>query len=513
MRRLLCLICMTILCMTGYSQRYLTEIFSNNDISTTYNVQYGENFNFLTGSPTAFPLTMDVYAPNAGVDPLDVRPTIVFLHTGSFLPSVLNQTPTGSKSDSTVAEMCRQFARRGYVAVAAAYRYGWNPAAPDQDVRTGSLLQAVYRSIQDAKACVRYIYKDVLTAGNTFGIDTNAIIMGGQGSGGYLALAYATLDQVSEINLPKFLSNTNNAQYGFVIGQSYINQSLLGDFDGYGGTPTLNNPNNSVGYSSKIHFVFNLGGAIGDSVWMEAGDVPMVAFHVVGDPFAPYGDGIVIVPTTGQFVVNVSGSSTVIRLANQLGNNNCFNAAGFTDPYTVRANQVNNGWEGLFPLVTNPNQQAGPWEWFDSLALVTYAQAIGLPGSSGTTAYQNGLITNPDMSKAKALAYIDTIQNYVNPRIVFCLGLLTGINDNEIVAASLKAMPNPSADVINIVLDQPENKMTGIYLYDITGRKQLYVDGIDRNNYLLSRNGLDAGIYFAVVKTEKGEATLKLIFQ
>ena len=32
----------------------------------------------------------------------------------------------------------------------------------------------------------------------------------------------------------------------------------------------------------------------------RAGDVPMVCFHPVTDPFAPYGDGTVIVPTTGD---------------------------------------------------------------------------------------------------------------------------------------------------------------------------------------------------------------------
>lgn len=512
MKRLLTLACLALISISSFGQRYLNEIFTDADLTITPNITYGSNFQFLTGSPVATDLKMDVYQPTQSIDPIDKRPCIVYLHTGSFLPPVVNGTPTGWKYDSTVVEMCKQFARRGYVAIAATYRLGWNPVAVDQDVRTGTLLQAVYRSIQDAKACVRHLYK-AAAAGNSYGIDTNAIILGGQGSGGYIALAYATLDKTSEINLPKFLSNTTNATYGFVQGQSYINQALLGDFDGYGGNAALNNPNNSVGYSSKIKFVFNLGGAIGDSTWLEVNNVPMVAFHVIGDPFAPYDNGVVIVPTTGQFVVNVSGSAAVIKKANALGNNNCFAFAGFTDPYTVRAYQLNNGEDGLFPLETNPSQQAGPWEWFDSTATVMMAQAIGYPASSGTSAYQNALITNPDMSKAKAMAYIDTIQKYVNPRIVYCLQLnAVGIDDNAAVAANLQAVPNPASDIIKLTLKQEENKITSIQLFDITGRMTGNSEGIDANSIEIKRNGMESGIYFAVVKTMKGTATIKVIF-
>jgi hypothetical protein len=161
--------------------------------------------------------------------------------------------------------------------------------------------------------------------------------MGGYGSGGYVALACASVDKTQEINLPKFLAQTTNVTYGFVAGQSYVNQALIGDFQGFGGIPQLNNPNNNPGYSSDVDFVFNMGGALGDSSWLEAGDCPIVAFHPVSDPFAPYGNGPVIVPTTGDFVVDVSGSSAVIQKALALGNNNCMVNANFNDAY----NQTN----------------------------------------------------------------------------------------------------------------------------------------------------------------------------
>ncbi len=493
--------------------RYTSEIFTSVDV--TSNVVYGNNITiFPTGVPTAQDLKMDIYEPTGDV--LSARPLIIYFHTGSFIPAVANQNPTGGKTDSTTVEMCKQFAKRGYVVASATYRQGWVPQDPDQDVRTGTLLQAVYRALIDAKSCVRYFYENVAVGGNTHRVDTNTIILGGQGTGGYIAMAYATVDKVGEIQLSKFLSNTNNATYGFQIGQSYVNQAILGDFDGYGGNPTFNNPNNHVGFSNKVHFVFNMGGALGDSSWLEAGDAPMVALHVTNDPFAPYGDGPVYVPTVPpQFVVDVSGSRTVITKSNLLGNNACFNTAGFTDPYTVAANAINNNEDGLFPFLrpTPPSApgEAGPWEWYDSTALVVYAQAIGLSASAGTQAYMNGLGTNPDMSKAKALAYIDTVQNYVNPRIAFCLPLNTGLNENILNSQLVSVYPNPASN--KVVVNVEGTKILSATMTDITGKTIRQINNVNQSQLTLDRNNLSDGIYLVEIRTAKGNVTKKVVFE
>src|SRR5205085_7743869 len=230
--------------------------------------------------------------------------------------------------------------------------------------------------------------------------------------------------------------------------------------------------------------VFNMGGALGDSSWLEAGDVPMVCFHVPNDPFAPYGDGPVFVPTVPpQFVVDVSGSLTVITKANALGNNSCFSGAGFSDPYTTAANAVNGGEEGLFPLIrpASANGEAGPWEWYDSTALTVYAQAIGLAASAGTQAYVNGLATNPDMSKTKALAYIDTIQNYLNPRIAYCLPLSTGVNEYETILNDVQVFPNPVQNQFAVDVNNDANKILSISISDISGKIVWEKENINRS--------------------------------
>ena len=130
--------------------------------------------------------------------------------TGTFLPPIANGQPTGSKTDLSIVEQCSRWAKKGYVAVAMENRLGWNPTSSDQDVRTSTLLQAAYRGIQDAKAMVRYM-RMTEDNGNPHGINPDKIILGGQGTGGYLSLGYATLnDPGVELMLPKFI-NFNTA--------------------------------------------------------------------------------------------------------------------------------------------------------------------------------------------------------------------------------------------------------------------------------------------------------------
>ena len=163
-KRLLLLTCL----LTGFvainiaQTRYLEEVFSSTTV--TSDVPYGQNFTVLTGSPLLAPLMMDVYEP-AG-DSLTGRPLIIYLPTGSFLPRYINQLCTGDKTDSTTVEMCKRLARQGYVVAACNYRTGWNPALPTQEERTESILQAVYRALQDTKTAVRFFRSRISRGGD-----------------------------------------------------------------------------------------------------------------------------------------------------------------------------------------------------------------------------------------------------------------------------------------------------------------------------------------------------------
>ena len=194
---------------------------------------------------------------------------------------------------------------------------------------------------------------------------------------------------------------------------------------------------------------FNIGGCLADSSWLEAGDVPMVSFHCAKDENGPYANGDVIVPTTGNFVVEAQGSYIVQKHQDMYANNAPFANAGFTDPITVQSvinnttystinnYTVGNNYEGLYTFVTpgpsttpNPFGQAyteegAPWDWWDNTTYGIQAEAVnGVPGMTSPAFFEaNALLGNPDMSALKGNLYIDTIQGYLNPRMHLVLDL------------------------------------------------------------------------------------------
>ncbi len=466
------------------AQRYLTEVFTQ--VQVTDNITYGQNYSILTGAPQLQTLEMSVYEPMG--DTATQRPLFIYLHTGNFLPKGLNQSPTGNLKDSATVEICTRLAKQGYVVAAISYRLGWNPApGTTQETRTGTLLRAVYRALQDTRTAVRYFKKDVATNGNVFKINKDKIGVIGQGSGGYVALATASLDKMAEIQLSKFIDFTDITNPVL-----YVDTAIWGNFEGFGGNSSLN-VSNHVGYSSEIQFCMNIGGALGDSSWLEAGDVPMVSFHCKTDPFAPYGNGAVIVPTTQEFVVDVSGSRTVQNLANQYQNNDVFKI-NIYDAYTVQANMYNEGFEGLYPFVTS-NVQSAPWEWWDP----------------ADAKHSNGLLTNPDMSKTKANAYIDTIIGYMSPRayVVMVDPTYIGIEALQNQSPAISVFPNPNTG--SMVQIKSKENLLNIDIYNIAGQFITSVPTPKTNNYALDLKGLEKGVYFLSIATEKGKEVTKLL--
>jgi hypothetical protein len=539
------------------AQRYLTEIFTSGQIETTNNTTYATNIDWLfsnfsdpaavqsdmmtigaalqggnpipaeyynPASSTAIKvvdLRMDIRKPMASEDPLAARPAIIYVHTGNFLPPIVNGGITGSKIDSAGVNLAKQWAKRGFVGVNVEYRRGWNPVSTDPDVRRGTLLNAVYRAIHDVKMAVRYLKANAAE----LGIDPDQIILYGQGSGGYVVNAYATLDDIAELFLPKFIdSNT---------GTSYVNVDIVGGIDGYGGGLNLYQ---DVGISADVAFTVNAGGALGDESWMDGGEPPHVAFHCIRDPFAPFDEGTVIVPTTNEDVVDVHGSNFFVQKAVDLGNNDVF--VDFpSDPYTDRARSlygetfayiypapnntitVNATPEGLFPFlkpISDLNvflNESGPWDWwnFETLQQVVagYNAATGA-NVNATELHQQGVAGNPGMGPEKGLAHIDTIQGYMVPRIVAALDLATGINEAPEAKVNLEIFPNPSSDFVSIYAEG--EMIDHIELFDLTG-KRVKVEQVNNDRFIMQRGGLENGMYILNLWFDGKRASSKVIFK
>lgn len=521
----------TLLCLLASAtfvsaqERYLDEVFT--DVTVDRDVVYGNNISVLTGQPAPADLLLDLYRP-AG-DTITDRPVVIYLHTGSFLPPLFNGGISGARSDSVVVEICTQLAKRGYVAAAATYRQGWNPLATDQNGRTGTLLNAVYRGIQDTRTAIRYFRRSAAegiagSAPNPYGINPENIALFGQGTGGYLTFASAYVDRIDEVAaLDKFI-NTETLQV-------YVDTSLSGDPYGLNARP-LNIPNH-VGYSSDFKLAANAGGALGDSTWIEGRDdePATIGFHLPADPFAPYYRGAVIVPTTGEFVVDVTGTRLAIEKANEMGNNAVFQEANndLTNPLVQRVEAYKQiefalgvdtfqlATDNIYPFVTD-GVASGPYEWWNKAQLDLIV--AGTNAAAGTdfdsdALHQQGLLFNPDMSKEKALAYIDTMMNYFTPRAYLALNLMA-TSTNEVLSAEevqLEIGPNPMSDYM-FVRSAQDKPMLDIAVYDMSGKLVQGLMGINDNQYVIRRSAnMDSGIYVVQVRFKEGFVSRKIVLE
>jgi len=529
--------------VTANSQtRYLDDVFT--DVKVTDSVVYAQNISIepmLIGlNPALMPIHCDIYEPES--DGATNRPVIIIAHTGSFLPAVANGQATGSRIDSSVVEQCMRWAKKGYVAIAMDNRLGWNPTSTDQNVRTSTLLQAAYRGIQDARALIRYM-RMTEDSGNPYGIDPTKIVLGGHGTGAYISLGAATLDDEAKLYLAKFLDLSNPQ-----MPLPYVIPFFMGNIDGTDltyaplmdstGTPVviidssgnmiplvdssapLNIPNNPT-YSSDFNMAFNLGGALADISWLEDGDMPIVSFHTEKDPYAPLDTGDVIVPVTGDFVVEVMGSRTVQDYSNQYGNNDVFVNAGFTDIFTTNANVNNSGFEGLYIFKTPspstvPNafgqsdeEQSSPWDWWDN---PTYDYIFTLYNPTAPSGYgaASSILGNPDMSSTKGRTYIDTIQGYLNPRMYVALNLAGQNSVNNVVDFTTNIYPNPAKNNINI--ENSNFVISNIELYNITGQL-VKTENVNSMSINMNISDLKTGIYILELHTNETSIRRKLIIE
>jgi Carboxylesterase family len=248
--------------------RFTVPVFSSLD--TSRDVVYGSNID-ITGVLDT--LKCDVYQPSG--DTAHARPLIVFIHGGSFV--------AGSKtSDDVILRFCAEFARRGYVTASIDYRLGIESFFPPE----GAYFErADYRALQDAKAAVRFFRAHAAA----YRIDMGLVFEGGTSAGAFAAIHHAYLDQ-SEV-------------------PASVDTNVLGNIEGASGSP---------GYSSRIRAVINCWGAIGDTLWIGLGNVPVISFAGLQDSVVPFNYGS-IYWGYGYDILRVYGSASIYKRAQDLG--------------------------------------------------------------------------------------------------------------------------------------------------------------------------------------------------
>jgi hypothetical protein len=228
-------------------------------------------------------LRLDIYMPNAGLDPVEKRPLIVMMHGGALL--------TGQRQD--MAYYCMEMARRGFVTATVTYRLGWDCPATDLLGICGMCQGvahkwwvAMYRGAQDVRAAVRHL----ASRADELGIDTSFVFLQGESAGALNALHATFLTQ----DLADQWCPTCRDEVGL-----------------------LDTAGNSYTSMPAIAAVVNHCGALGISdTILDQWDIPVVSFHDNQDIVVPYG--------YGQFVNCLTGAFGSQRIHNRLsGNGTC----------------------------------------------------------------------------------------------------------------------------------------------------------------------------------------------
>lgn len=207
-----------------------TTYFTDGQISSQLNVTYGNAVDW-QGNNVA--LKLDAYYPTLSIDTLPLRPLILLVHGGGLI--------SGDKINYT--KVCKEFAKRGFVAVTINYRLGLNCTTD-----TISEEKAKYRAQQDINAAFRYASANA----SLLRIDTSWMFIGGGSAGSVASLGVVYLSQ----------AEWNSYTPGI--------QTLLGN---------LNNSGNSLTNIFSIKGIFNDWGAMLKASMQPNEMLPMVSFH------------------------------------------------------------------------------------------------------------------------------------------------------------------------------------------------------------------------------------------
>lgn len=334
MKKLILLFSFTVLAVLVQAQpenpycdgtRYVSEVFPNVTVASA--IQFGQNETFCG---TAKNLLMDIYQPQGDV--ATQRPVVFMAFGGSFIG--------GTRTDGYIVDLCRRYARRGFVAVAIDYRLFELCQIPPDSI---TMLDVVVKAVGDLKAAVRYMREHAVD----YSIDTNYVFAGGVSAGAILACNAAYLGP--DDNLAAYVQNAVNNN---------------GGWEG--------NTSNNYQFSSSIQGVVSMSGALHRSVWLDADDGPLFAIHETGDATVPYATGFANV--FGINLISMQGGASMHNQADLVAVPNIFvsvNANAHTG-YMSDANQVNQIVTGSARL------------FHDNVFCPSFLSAPGISTASGT---------------------------------------------------------------------------------------------------------------------------------
>lgn len=139
----------------------------------------------------------------------------------------------------------------------------------------------------------------------------------------------------------------------------------------------------------------------------------------------------------------------------------------------------------------------------DGISFENIGEIIGICGSSNKDEYYSYTDEEPVSNLVNQYRLI--LGNYGESRIITKSFYLF---ENS----SVLIFPNPSKDVVNIVIDNPSRKNCLFNLYDGFGNELLFIDQREEL-YILNKGGLKAGVYFYRIVIDDKINSGRILFQ
>lgn len=194
------------------------------DIS--YNDECGS---YLSCSLEGSSLKYDMFYPKGHDYSGCALPVMILFHPGGL-------SDCSNKDNQYIQNYCKEFARRGFVAINLEYRRGvdLNETQADKDAITASQLLAIYRAVQDVRGAVRsVIARQIDNSFSDVRIDPENIFIGGAGTT-ILNAAYYTQEMFNRI-MPGIEQSLGSIDEDYYYGSKNIPIKIKGVMNLWGG--------------------------------------------------------------------------------------------------------------------------------------------------------------------------------------------------------------------------------------------------------------------------------------
>jgi len=458
-----------------YSQQWVDKKYAYDSL---LNIPFGTAINYAGGTDT---LHLDIYLPQCDdINRISKRPLLIWIHGGAFL--------AGDKNDVSIQDLCKQFAKRGYVTASIDYRLGfisdnvyWQCSYPNYScvfaTDSSEWPRAYYRSVQDGKGALRYL----INRYKQFRIDTNNVFVAGESAGAFIALGISLLDTVTEkpteaysiTNAP--LPHSNNLKCVYNVGKTFKGVSVsrpdLGDIDG-NIEPT------------KIHYTIkgigNMYGAMfSDLLKYQKANKPkpsIFSFHQPCDIVVPIDSqtvfwGLTWCLTNGYGCYGIANNNIKLYGSRAISTWNTVHKYGYNihNEFTTTKFPYN----FLFGSGSCTDQVNKPCHAYDNKFLRENNLAIFFANSITTTP-----ICDP---------------KYATNRI------------NSIKKNNIKIYPNPTQDFITIEMQNLNSPIKSILVNDIFGKICFTTNDTSNTEIKVDLHNWSNGLYIIKVEYKDGE--------